>query len=183
MQRPFKTLDEEREHNRSVLDSILQRITVPTVGLDKVCESEGKNSRTNSTDSDTNFETNASTVPQQDIPTSSKDENFDDLFSDHCEYCARRLSHDKKCLNCDKHMFPSQAATPRKPLSPERFYSSDSQKPKVQRTYSKTRGNGIRLLTTGTVAKHTDDKNTNGSCQTNSRVKKRKNKGKVSLYN
>ena len=78
-------------------------------------------------------------------------------------------------------MFPSQAATPRKPLSPDRFYSGDSQKPKVQRTYSKTRGNGTRLLITGTVTKPTNTKNSSGSCQTNSRVKKRKNQWKVSL--
>ena len=175
-QKTFKILNEEKQYNLSVLDEILEGKSVNTplrVDLNK-----DENSRTDGTNSDTNFRTKTSISQQQDTPTSPKDifsdDYFDDLFGDHCEKCTEKLSLDKKCPKCDKDMFPSQAATPRKPLSPDRFYSVDSQKPKVQRTYCKARGNGTRVLLEGS-------KNSTGSCQTASRLKKRKNQTKVSL--
>lgn len=147
--------------------------------------SKGENSRTNSTSSDTNFRTKTSIIPLQNSLSSSKDilsdDNYDDAFADHCDKCTSRLSQEKKCPSCEKDIFPSQAATPRKPLSPDRFYSVDSQKPKVQRTYNKTRGNGARVLLTGNAAKSAVTKKSIGSCQTNSRLKRRKDQGKVSL--
>ena len=146
--------------------------------------SKGENSRTNSTSLDANFRTKRSITPLRDSLTSSKDissdENYDDAFADHCDKCTSRLSQEKKCPSCQKDIFPSQAATPRKPLSPDRFYSVDSQKPKVQRTYNKTRVNGARVLLTGNATKSRDTKNSIGSCQTKSRLKRRKNQGKVS---
>ena len=168
-------------YDRSLLDSILQGNTVSKDNL-----SNGENSRSNSTSSDTNFRMKMSITPLLDSPTSSKDvlsdDNYDDAFADHCDKCTSRLSRDKSCPSCEKDIFPSQAATPRRPLSPDRFYSADGQKPKVQRTYNKTRGNGARVLLMGNAAKSTDTKTSVGSCPTTSRLKRRKNQGKVSTH-
>ena len=179
-----KSLAEEQEDNRLVIETILEGKSVDIKGVN-VDMKEGENSKTDVKDLDANFRTKSSISQQHDTPTSSRDilsdDNYEDAFAvDHCEKCLGRFTRDKKCPNCDKDIFPSQAVTPRKSLSPDRFYSSNSQRPKVQRTYSKTRAKGVSVLLTGSAAKSTDAKNSSGSCQTNSRMKKRKNLKKVS---
>lgn len=179
-QRTCNSLDEEQEHNRSVLDSIMEGKPVE-IACNKALN-KGENLKTDATNSNTNFRTKGRIPQQHDTLPSSKDSstnyNFEDLFEDHCETCTTRLSQDKKCPTCNKARFPSQAATPRKHLSPERFYSSSSQKTKVQRTYSKRNSSGTPVLITGSVSNSTGAKEYVGSSQTNSRIKKRKKQGK-----
>lgn len=137
-------------------------------------------------DSDSNFRKKSRL---SETPNSSKDilsdDNYDDCFDyNYCKKCVGKLSHDKKCPCCDKDIFPSQAATPRKPLSTDRFYSqTDDRQPKVQRKYhNRSRGNGVpKLLQLGSVEKMSDaKKSTNETSQTNFTEKKRKNQRKVS---
>lgn len=182
VQRNCSSLDEEQKQNRSVLDHIMTGKSVAVCAY-----SDGDD-----TGSDSNFrkKSRLSSVAQG-TPSSSKDllsdDNYEDCFGDSsCKKC-NRLLQDKKCPNCDKDIFPSQAATTRKSLSAERFYSSDDRQPKVQRKYSnnRSRGNGIpKLLETGSVAKMPDaNKQTkeDETSQTSATVKKRKNQEKVSL--
>lgn len=184
VQRSCGALDKELQENRSVLDCIMER---KPVGILFNTDSDNGVSKSVDTNSDCNFRKKSRL---SETPGSSKDvlsdDNYDDCFDyNYCNICAKKLSQDKKCPHCSKDVFPSQAATPRKPLSTERFYSqTDDRQPKVQRTYNnnRSRGNGVpKLVQPGSVAKIPDVKKSNNErSQTNFTLKKRKNQGKVS---
>ena len=184
-QRSFSALDKDQQENRSVLDRILGGEHV-----DILLNTDSNNGVPMSVDAnlaDSNFRKKSRL---SETPASSKDvlsdDNYDDCFdSNYCNTCNKKLSLDKKCPHCSNDVFPSQAATPRRPLSPHRFYSpADDRKPKVQRTYNNNRldRNGVRkLIEPGSVAKMSDVKKSNNErSQTNLMLKKRKNQGKVS---
>ena len=175
-----KTLIEESEHSISILDCFLRENSVRSTKLNK-----NENGRTKSSDSDTNFETSIranslqdSTSPSKDISLS--DNSHEDLFCDHCEKCLKKLTEDKECQNCGNNVFPSQAATPRTHLSPNRFYASDKQKTKI-RTYAKQhQDNTPVLLARPDTEPSATPEISGGSRQGKSRLRKRKNQGKVS---
>ena len=185
-QRSCSALHKDQQENLSVLDHIMEGehvdISLNTDSNNGVSESED-------TKTDSNFRKKSRL---SETPASLKDvfsdDNYDDCFdSNFCSTCNSMLSLGKKCPHCSKDVFPSQAATPRRPLSPGRFYPpTDDRKPKVQRTYNNNRlhRNGVRkLIEPGSVAKMSDvnksDSNDERS-QTNVMLKKRKNQGKVS---
>ena len=171
-----KTFSEEHEHNHSILDSLLRGNCVPLTKPNK----DG-NGRTNLSDSDTNLKTNVRSNSPQDSTSPSKDislsdDNHEDLFCEHCEKCLKRLTEDKKCQNCGNDIFPPQAATPRKQLPPNRFYGSD----KI-RTYTNQRqSNTPVLLARSDTEPLASPESSGGSRQGKSRLRKRKNQGKVS---
>ena len=183
-QKSHSALDKDQQENRSVLDRIMARGHV-----DILLNTDSNNGVSKSVDTktDSNFRKKSRL---SETPASSKDvlsdDNYDDCFdSNYCSTCNKKLSLDKKCPDCSKDVFPSQAATPRRPLSPDRFYSpADDRKPKVQRTYNSNRlhRNGVRkLIEPGSVAKMSEVKKSNNErSQTNLTLKKRKNQGKVS---
>ena len=172
-----KTLIEEHEHNHSMLDCLLRGNSVPSTKLNK-----DEKGRTNSSDSDTNLETSIrakdSTSPSKDISLS--DNNHEDVFCDHCEKCLKRLTEDKKCRNCSNNVFPSQAATPRTHLSPNRFYASDKEKTKIRTYANQRRGNTPVLIARPDTEPSATPEISGGSGQGKSRLRKRKNEGKVS---
>ena len=184
VQRSCSALEKDQRENRSVLDCIMGGGHV-----DMSLNTDSDNGVSNSVDtnSDSNFRKKSRL---SETPGSSKDilsdDNYDDCFdSNYCNTCNKTLSTDKTCSHCSKDVFPSQAATPRRPLSAHTFYShADDRKPKVQRTYNNNRlhRNGVRkLLEPGSVAKMSDVKKSNNErSQTNLTLKKRKNQGKVS---
>lgn len=185
VQRSCSSLDKEKRENLSLLDSIMEG---KPVEIPHIADSDDGISKSEDTDSDSNFRKK---LRLSETPNSSKDilsdDNYDDCFYDnYCKKCAGKLSIDKKCPHCDKDIFPSQAATPRKPLSTDRFYSQtdDRQQPKVQQKYSynRSRGNGVRkLIKLGSVEKLPDAKKTTDEMNhTNFTLKKRKNQQKVS---
>lgn len=183
-QRSCSALDKDQQENRSVLDRVMRGEHV-----DILLNTDAGNGVSKSVDTKT--DSNFRKISRlSGTPASSKDvlsdDNYDDCFdSNYCNTCNKKLSLDKKCPHCSKDVFPSQAATPRRPLSPDRFYSpADDRKPKVQRTYNNDRlhRNGVRkLIEPGSVAKISDVKKSNNErSQTNLMLKKRKNQGKVS---
>lgn len=184
VQRSCSVLDKEQRESRSVLDRILEG---EHVGISLNTDSDNGVAKSVDTNSDSNFRKKSRLSEN---PASSKevlsDDNYDDCFdSNYCNTCNQKLSLDKKCPHCSKDVFPSQAATPRRPLSPDRFYPlADDRKPKVQRTYNNNRlhRNGVpKLLEPGSVAKMSDVKKSNNErSQTNFMLKKRKNQTKVS---
>ena len=175
-----KTVIEEREHRVSMLDCFLRENSFRSTKPNK-----DENGRTNSSDSDTNLETSIradslqdSTSPSKDISLS--DNNHEDVFCDHCEKCLKKLTEDKECQNCCNNVFPSQAATPRTHLSPNRFYASDKEKTKI-RTYAKQcQGNTPVLLARPDTEPSATPEISGGSFQEKSGLRKRKNQGKVS---
>jgi len=182
-QRNYSALDKEKSENRSVLDRILGG---QYVGISLNTNSDNGVSKSVDNNSDSNCRKKSRL---DETAASSKeilsDDNYDDCFDSHyCSMCNKKLSLDKKCLHCSKDVFPSQAATPRRPLSTDRFYSpADDRRPKVQRTYSNNRlnKNGVRkLLETGSVAKMSDVKKSNNERSQTNFINKRKNQSKVS---
>ena len=184
VQRSCSALDKEQRENLSVLDRVMEG---EHVGVSLNTDSDNGMSKSVDTNSDSNFRKKSRLSEN---PASSEDilsdDNYDDCFdSNYCSTCNKKLSLDKKCPHCSKDVFPSQAATPRRPLSPDRFYSpAEDRKPKVQRTYNNNRlhRNGVRkLIEPGSVAKMSDVKKSNNERnQTNVSLKKRKNQTKVS---
>ena len=176
----FNSLKEEQERNKSMLDSIMQGSS--TKILSNTALGKEENTRTESTNSDANLKLKSSSPQLHDFLSSSKDvfsdDNYDDAFIEHCTKCMTRLSQDM-CPTCNKDIFPSHAATPRKHLSPCRFYSSNYQK---LRTYSGTKkqGTGVPRLCAAPDTKPSSTKKSVGSSQATSGRKKRKNQGKVS---
>ena len=177
------SLDKEKRENRSVLDEIMQG---KSVKIPCNTDSDDSISKSEDTDSDSNFRKKSRLT---ETPKSSKDilsdDNYDDCFDyNYCKKCVRKLSDNQKCPCSDNDIFPSQAATPRKPLSTDRFYSqTEDKQPKVQRKYNnRSRGNGVpKLVQPGSVEKMSDAKKTsNETSQTKLTIKKRKNQGKVS---
>ncbi|XP_067049311.1 uncharacterized protein [Acropora muricata] len=173
-----KTLIEEHEHNHSMLDCLLRGNSVPSTK-----PNNDENGRTNSSDSDTNLETSIransfqdSTSPSKDISLS--DNNHEDVFFDHCEKCLKRLTEDKKCRNCSNNVFPSQAATLRTHLSPNRFYASDKEKTKIRTYANQRRGNTPVLLARPDTEPSATPEISGGSGQGKSKLRKRKNQGK-----
>ncbi|KAL9968511.1 hypothetical protein ACROYT_G020612 [Oculina patagonica] len=179
VQRSCSSLDKEKRENLSVLDKIMEG---KAVEISCNADSDDGILKSEDNDSDSNFRKKSRL---SETPNSSKDilsdDNYDDCFySNYCEKCTGKLSLNKKCPCCDKDIFPSQAATPRKPLSADRFYSqTDDKKLNVQRKYH-NRSRGVpKLLQPGTVEKLSDaKKSTNETSQTNFIVKKRKNQRK-----
>lgn len=176
-------LDKDQRENCSILDRIMGR---EHVELSPNTDSDNGASKSVDTNSDSNFRKKSRL---SETPTSSKynhsDDNYDDCFdSNYCNKCNKKLSIDDYCPHCSKDVFPSQAATPRRPLSLDRFYSqAGDQKLVTKRTYStRLHGNGVRkLLEPGSVTKMSDGvKSNNERSQTNLTLKKRKNQGKVS---
>lgn len=179
---PKSNLAEEYKQNRSVSDSIFKQKSTPVIRPDKD-KHKDENVGANSSDSDIQAKTRIASQldsPHSSITKDISQDNCDDLFEDHCEKCLKKFLQGKKCPNCENNVFPSQAATPRKTLSPDRFYSVDSERSKV-RTYGKPHGNGPRLLLARSDAKSADSENAVDSCQTNTRFRKRKNKGKSAI--
>ena len=181
MQKDCSSLEEEQKQNLSILDHLMDSKPKP-VDISLKAHSNGDISSSNDTDSDNNFRKKSR---RQETPNSSKDllsdDNYEDCFRDYyCAKCTTKLSQTKNCSHCSKDDFPSQAATPRKPLSPERFYNSGKQ-PNVQRTYNRQRRNGVpKLVESGSIAIMTSAKRSNNeTCQTNLTAKKRKNEQKV----
>lgn len=184
IQKTCSALDKEKRENRSVLDLILEGKHVD-VSLNT--DSDNGVSKSVDTNSENKFRKKSKL---DETAASSKeilsDDNYDDCFDSHyCNTCNKEFSLDKKCPHCSKDVFPSQAATPRRHLSPDRFYPpSDDRKPVVRRTYNNNRWNrnGVRkLLEPGSVAKMSDVKKSNNERgQTNVTLKKRKTQTKVS---
>ena len=175
-----KTLIEECEHSVSMLDCFLRENSVRSTKPNK-----DENGRTNSSDSDTNLETSIranslrdSTSPSKDI--SPSDNNHEDVFCDHCEKCLKRLTEDKKCQNCSNNVFPSQAATPRTHLSPNRFYAGDKEKTKIRTYANQRRGNAPVLIARPDTEPSATPEISGGSRQGKSGLRKRKSQGKVS---
>ncbi|XP_044178387.1 uncharacterized protein LOC122960330 isoform X2 [Acropora millepora] len=173
-----KILIEEHEHNHSMLDCLLRGNSVPSTKPNK-----DENGRTNSSDSDTNLETSIRANSLQDSTSLSKDispsdNNHEDVFCDHCEKCLKKLTEDKKCRNCSNNVFPSQAATPRTHLSPNRFYASDKRKTKIRTYANQRRGNTPVLLARPHKEPSATPEISGGSSQGKSRLRKRKNQGK-----
>ena len=164
-----KTLIEECEHSVSMLDCFLRENSIRSTKPNK-----DENGRTNSSDSDSLQD---STSLSKDI--SPSDNNHEDLFCDHCEKCLKRLTEDKKCRNCSNNVFPSQAATPRTHLSPNRFYASDKEKTKIRTYANQRRGNTPVLIARPDTEPSATPESSGGSGQGKSR-RKRKNQGKVS---
>ena len=175
----FNSLKEEQEHSRSMLDCIMQGSSKKS--LSNTALNRDENTRTESTNSDINLTLKSSSPELHDYLTSSKDafsdDNYDDAFKEHCTKCMTRLSQDSMCPACNKDIFPSHAATPRKHLSPGRFYSS-----KEVRTYAGTKkgGTGVPRLCAAPDTKPSTTKKSVGSSQATSGRKKRKNQRKVS---
>ena len=161
-----------------MLDCIMQGSSKKS--LSNTALNKDENTRTESTNSDINL-TLKSSSPEP--LTSSKDafsdDNYDDAFKEHCTKCMARLSQDGMCPACNKDIFPSHAATPRKHLSPGRFYSS-----KKVRTYPGTKrcGTGVPRLCAAPDTKPSTTKKSVGSSQATSGRKKRKNQRKVSWF-
>lgn len=175
-----KTLIEECEHSVSMLDCFLRENSVRSTKPNK-----NENGRTNSSDSDTNLETSIRANSLQDSTTPSKDislsdNSHEDLFCDHCEKCLKRLTEDKKCRNCSNNVFPSQAATPRTHLSPNRFYASDKEKTKIRTYANQRRGNTPVLIARPDTEPSATPESSGGSRQGKSGFRKRKSQGKVS---
>lgn len=175
----FNSLKEEQEHSRSMLDCIMQGSSKKS--LSNTALNKDENTRTESTNSDINLTLKSSSPELHDSLTSSKDafsdDNYDDAFKEHCTKCMTRLSQDSMCPACNKDIFPSHAATPRKHLSPGRFYSS-----RKVRTYPGTKkcGTGVPRLCAAPDTKPSTTKKSVGSSQATSGRKKRKNQRKVS---
>ena len=164
-----------------MLDCIMQGSSKKS--LSNTALNKDENTRTESTNSDINLTLKSSSPELHDSLTSSKDafsdDNYDDAFKEHCTKCMTRLSQDSMCPACNKDIFPSHAATPRKHLSPGRFYSS-----KKVRTYPGTKkcGTGVPRLCAAPDTKPSTTKKSVGSSQATSGRKKRKNQRKVSWF-
>lgn len=151
-------------------------------GFQSSTNSNGEILSNKDTDSDDNLRKKSKLGENANL---KKDENYEDCFKDYfCAKCSTKLSQNKNCSHCAKDNFPSQAATPRQPLSPERFYPVHCGNPhtNVQQTYSRQWSNGIRkLLQKGSVETMTSAKRSNNEeCQTNVTTKRRKNQLKLS---